>query len=193
VIAGVLKSQMDEAKTSAQISWSQPMTTMRLRIFRCSIVVADTVNGKTAEKLIAKVQAGRSVCIGSRGATECREVPNRKGGTGVRDTDAKTLRFMAEAVRDGKLVIPISRKLPLGKAAEAQAAAEEGVSEGLAGGLTLFCEQRTREENRKMKRVCAESTPLRSRVATDVWNAWRHGKVGGFISAGARVWAHRML
>jgi NADPH:quinone reductase-like Zn-dependent oxidoreductase len=40
--------------------------------------------------------------------------------------DAKTLQLMGEAVRDGKLVIPISRKLPLGKAAEAQAAAEEG-------------------------------------------------------------------
>ena len=40
--------------------------------------------------------------------------------------DAKTLQFMAEAVRDGKLVIPISRKLPLGDAAERQAAAEHG-------------------------------------------------------------------
>jgi len=40
--------------------------------------------------------------------------------------DPKTLQFMAEAVRDGKLAIPISRKLPLSKAAEAQAAAEEG-------------------------------------------------------------------
>jgi NADPH:quinone reductase-like Zn-dependent oxidoreductase len=33
---------------------------------------------------------------------------------------------MAEAVRDGKLVIPISQTLPLSKAAEAQAAAEKG-------------------------------------------------------------------
>jgi hypothetical protein len=33
---------------------------------------------------------------------------------------------MAEAVRDGKLVISISRKLPLSEAAEAQAAAEKG-------------------------------------------------------------------
>jgi NADPH:quinone reductase-like Zn-dependent oxidoreductase len=40
--------------------------------------------------------------------------------------DRKILEFMAEAVRDGKLVLPISRKLPLSKAAEAQAAAEEG-------------------------------------------------------------------
>jgi NADPH:quinone reductase-like Zn-dependent oxidoreductase len=33
---------------------------------------------------------------------------------------------MAEAVRDGKLVIPIGLKLPLRKAAEAQALAEKG-------------------------------------------------------------------
>ena len=31
-----------------------------------------------------------------------------------------------------------------------------------------------------------ESTALRSQVATDVWNAWRHRKAGGFISAGAQ-------
>jgi len=39
----------------------------------------------------------------------------------------KTLEFMAEAVRDGKLVIPISETLPLKQAAEAQAAAQKGV------------------------------------------------------------------
>jgi NADPH:quinone reductase-like Zn-dependent oxidoreductase len=35
---------------------------------------------------------------------------------------------MAEAVRDGKLRIPISRKFPLSDAAEAQAVAEKGAS-----------------------------------------------------------------
>jgi len=40
--------------------------------------------------------------------------------------DRATLEFIAEAVRDGKLVIPISLKLPLSEAAEAQAAAEKG-------------------------------------------------------------------
>jgi NADPH:quinone reductase-like Zn-dependent oxidoreductase len=40
--------------------------------------------------------------------------------------DRKTLEFMAEAVRDGKLVIPISLKLPLSEAAKAQAMAEKG-------------------------------------------------------------------
>ena len=36
-----------------------------------------------------------------------------------------TREFMAEAVRDGNLVIAISRKMPLGNVAEAQAPAEE--------------------------------------------------------------------
>jgi len=35
---------------------------------------------------------------------------------------------MAEAVRDGKLVIPIGQRLPLREAAEAHAAAEKGVA-----------------------------------------------------------------
>jgi NADPH:quinone reductase-like Zn-dependent oxidoreductase len=42
--------------------------------------------------------------------------------------DRTTLEFMGEAVRDGKLVIPISRKLPLRDAAEAQATAEKGAA-----------------------------------------------------------------
>jgi NADPH:quinone reductase-like Zn-dependent oxidoreductase len=40
--------------------------------------------------------------------------------------DRKTLEFMAEAVRDGKLVIPIGRKMPLREVAEAHALAEKG-------------------------------------------------------------------
>jgi NADPH:quinone reductase-like Zn-dependent oxidoreductase len=60
------------------------------------------------------------------GHTECRELLSCKGGDGGRDADRKTLEFMAKAVRDGELVIPISRKLPLSKAGEAQVAAEEG-------------------------------------------------------------------
>ena len=58
--------------------------------------------------------------------------------------DRKTLEFMAEAVRDGKLVIPISRKLPLSEAAEnlltsrrqSEAAAEGWCREDLAGRVT---------------------------------------------------------
>ncbi|MGO9124701.1 MAG: NADP-dependent oxidoreductase, partial [Terriglobales bacterium] len=58
VIAGVLKSQMDEAKT---IGADQLVATDDDNAFAnlpMLDVVADTVNGKTAEKLIAKVKPG---------------------------------------------------------------------------------------------------------------------------------------
>ncbi len=126
VVAGVLKTQMDEAKT---IGADQVIATdddNAIANLPMLDVVADTVNGKTAEKLIAKVKPG-GVFASVLGAPQ-----NASKYTSVRivhvvvKPDARTLQFMAEAVRDGKLVIPISRKLPLSKAAEAQAAAEKG-------------------------------------------------------------------
>jgi len=126
VIAGVLKTQMDEAKT---IGADQVVATdddSAIANLPMLDVVADTVNGKTAEKLIAKVKPG-GVFASVLGAPQ-----NAAKFTSVKvvpvfvTPDTKTLQFMAEAVRDGKLVIPISRKLPLSKAAEAQAAAEKG-------------------------------------------------------------------
>jgi NADPH:quinone reductase-like Zn-dependent oxidoreductase len=76
--------------------------------------------------LIAKARPG-GVFASVRGAPRNAEkYPTVKAVPVYASPDAKTLQFMAEAVRDGKLVISISRKLPLSKAAEAQAAAEEG-------------------------------------------------------------------
>jgi NADPH:quinone reductase-like Zn-dependent oxidoreductase len=85
-------------------------------------VVADTINGKTA----AKVKPG-AVFASVLGAPQnAAKFTSVKVVPVVAKPDTKTLQFMAEAVRDGKLMIPISRKLPLSKAAEAQAAAEKG-------------------------------------------------------------------
>jgi NADPH:quinone reductase-like Zn-dependent oxidoreductase len=58
VIAGVLKSQMDETKS---VGADQALATDdddAIANLRMLDVVADTVNGKTAEKLIAKVKSG---------------------------------------------------------------------------------------------------------------------------------------
>jgi NADPH:quinone reductase-like Zn-dependent oxidoreductase len=96
VIAGVLQRQIDDAKT---VGADQVVATDDdTAIANLSPVdaVADTVGGRTAE-----------VPVFSK-------------------FDRKTLEFMAEAVRDGKLRIPISLKLPLSEAAEAQATAEKG-------------------------------------------------------------------
>ncbi|MGB6404945.1 MAG: zinc-binding dehydrogenase, partial [Candidatus Sulfotelmatobacter sp.] len=126
VIAGVLKRQMEEAKT---IGGDQVVATDDDNaIANLSLLdaVADTVNGKTAEELIAKVKQG-GVFASVLGAPQNAEkYPAVKVVPVVAKPDTKTLQFMAEAVRDGKLVIPISRQLPLSNAAEGQAAAEEG-------------------------------------------------------------------
>jgi NADPH:quinone reductase-like Zn-dependent oxidoreductase len=126
VIAGVLKTQMDKANN---IGADQVVATdddSAIANLPMLDVVADTVNGKTAEKLMAKVKPGgvfASVLGAPQNAAKFTSV---KVVPVVATPDTKTLQFMAEAVRDGKLVIPISRKLPLSKAAEAQAAAEQG-------------------------------------------------------------------
>ncbi len=126
VIAGVLKSQMDEAKTIGADQLVATDDDNAIANLPMLDVVADTVNGKTAEKLIAKVKPGgvfASVLGAPQNAAKYQSV---KVVPVFSKFDRKTLEFMAEAVRDGKLVIPISERLPLSEAAEAQAAAEKG-------------------------------------------------------------------
>ena len=126
VIAGVLKSQMDEAKTIGADQLVATDDDNAIANLPMLDVVADTVNGKTAEKLIAKVKPG-GVFASVLGAPQnAAKYPSVKVVPVFSKFDRKTLEFMAEAVRDGKLVIPISQKLPLSEAAEAQAAAEKG-------------------------------------------------------------------
>ncbi len=126
VIAGVLKRQMDEAKT---VGADHVVTTdddTAIANLPPLDAVADTVGGGTAEKLIAKVKP-RGVFASVAGAPRnAAKYPSVKVVPVFSKFDRKTLQFMAEAVRDGKLVIPISRTLPLSEAAEAQAAAEKG-------------------------------------------------------------------
>ncbi len=126
VIAGVLKKQLEEAKTLGAdqvVATDDDIATENLPPLDA---VADTVGGATAEKLIAKIKPGgvfASVVGVPQNAASHSSV---KAVFVFSKFDRKTLEFMAEAVRDGKLVIPISRKLPLSEAAEAQAAAEKG-------------------------------------------------------------------
>jgi NADPH:quinone reductase-like Zn-dependent oxidoreductase len=126
VIAGVLKSQMDEAKTVGADQLVATDDDTAIASLPLLDVVADTVNGKTAEKLIAKVKPGGVFASVVGPPKNAEKYPSVRLVPVIGKADAKTLQFMAEAVRDGKLVIPISRKLPLREAAEAQAEAEKG-------------------------------------------------------------------
>jgi NADPH:quinone reductase-like Zn-dependent oxidoreductase len=126
VIAGVLKSQMDEAKAIGADQMVATDDDNAIENLPMLDVVADTVNGKTAEKLIAKVKPGGVFASVLGAPHNAAKYPSVKVVPVFSKFDRKTLQFMAEAVRDGKLVIPISQKLPLSEAAEAQAAAEKG-------------------------------------------------------------------
>jgi NADPH:quinone reductase-like Zn-dependent oxidoreductase len=126
VIAGVLKRQMDGAKTVGADQVVATDDDTAIANLPTLDVVADTVNGKTAEKLIAKVKPGGVFASVVGAPQNAARHPSVKVVPVFSKSDRKTLEFMAEAVRDGKLVIPISRKLPLSEAAEAQADAEKG-------------------------------------------------------------------
>jgi NADPH:quinone reductase-like Zn-dependent oxidoreductase len=128
VIAGVLKRQGDQAKT---VGADQIVTTdddAAMANLAPLDAVADAVGGKTAERLIAKVKPGGVYASVVEAPQNAAKYPSVKVVHVFSKFDRKTLELMAEAVRDGKLVIPISQKLPLSKAAEAQAAAEKGSS-----------------------------------------------------------------
>jgi NADPH:quinone reductase-like Zn-dependent oxidoreductase len=127
VVAGVLKRQMDEAKTVGADQVIATDDDTAIANLPPLDAVADTVGGKTAEKLIAKVKS-RGVYSSVVGAPQnAAKYSSVKVVTVFSHFDRGTLQYMAEAVRDGKLVIPISQKLPLSEAAEAQAAVEKGV------------------------------------------------------------------
>jgi NADPH:quinone reductase-like Zn-dependent oxidoreductase len=131
VIAGVLKRQIvdvqsGDAKTNGVDQAVATDDDTAIANLPPVDAVADTVGGRIGEKLIAKVKPGGvySSVVGL--PQNAAKYPSVKVVHLFSKFDRKTLEFMAEAVRDGKLVIPISLKLPLREAAEAQAMAEKG-------------------------------------------------------------------
>jgi NADPH:quinone reductase-like Zn-dependent oxidoreductase len=130
VIAGVLKRQMqmEDAKTVGADQFVATDDDAAIANLPPLEAVADTVGGRTAEKLIAKVKPGGVYASVVEAPQNAAKYPSVKVVHVFSKFDRKTLEFMAEAVRDGKLVIPISQKLPLSEAAEAQATAEKGGS-----------------------------------------------------------------
>jgi NADPH:quinone reductase-like Zn-dependent oxidoreductase len=126
VIAGVLKRQIHDAKTlgaDQEVATDDDTAIENLPLLDA---VADTVGGRTAEMLIARVKPGGTYASVVAAPQNASAYPSVRVVPVFSKFDRKTLQFMAEAVRDGKLVIPISEKLPLSEAAEAQAATEQG-------------------------------------------------------------------
>jgi NADPH:quinone reductase-like Zn-dependent oxidoreductase len=126
VIAGVLKKQIDQKKTVGADQVVATDDDTAIANLPQLDAVADAVGGKTAEKLIAKIKLGGVFATVVEAPKNAAKYPAVKVAHVFSQFDRKTLEFMAEAVRDGKLTIPIGKKMPLSEAAEAHALAEKG-------------------------------------------------------------------
>jgi NADPH:quinone reductase-like Zn-dependent oxidoreductase len=101
VIAGVLKRQIDEAKT---VGANQVIATdddTAIADIPPVEAVADAVGGRTAEKMIARVKPGGVYASVVEAPQNAAEYPSVKVVKVFSKFDRKTLEFMAEAVRDG--------------------------------------------------------------------------------------------
>jgi NADPH:quinone reductase-like Zn-dependent oxidoreductase len=126
VIAGVRKSQLKEAATLGADEVLALDDADAMEKLGFVDAVADTVGGKTAEKLLGKVKQGGvfASVVGEPGNVKMHPTVHVEA---VRaQPDASMIRTMAEDVVAGKLVIPIDRMVPLADAGEAHAAAEKG-------------------------------------------------------------------
>ena len=126
VIAGVRKHKMDEAMDLGAIAAIDINDNASIVALGALDGVADTVGGSIAAKLIAKVKPGGIFGTVVGPPTNAALHPTVKVNHIMASPDAATIVHYAEAVRDGKLKLPIDRILPLAKAAEAQTAAEKG-------------------------------------------------------------------
>jgi len=126
VIAGVKKKQLQEGAALGADRVIATDDSDSIKKLEQVDAVADTVGGNTAETCIAKVRPGGvfASVLGSPG--NAKSHPSVTVVPVYAQPDAKILVYMAQAVKDGKLVIPIRMKLPLKDAARGHVAAEKG-------------------------------------------------------------------
>ena len=135
VIAGVRKAQKQEAQelgADEVIALDDDSDLERLGFIDA---VADTVNGETAQKLIAKVKQGGVYGSVVGPPANAKLHPTVRVQPVMAKPDAAKLRWLAEQVAVGKLRIPIDRMVSLEDAANAHAAAEKG---GVGGKILLL-------------------------------------------------------
>jgi NADPH:quinone reductase-like Zn-dependent oxidoreductase len=126
VIAGVRKRQLQEAESLGADQVVATDDESAVATLPPLDAVADAVGGKTAEKLLAKVKQGGVFASVLGPPQNAKEYPSVKVVPVYEKPDTKILLYMAQAVKDGRLVIPIDRKLPLKDSDKGQAAVGQG-------------------------------------------------------------------
>ena len=136
VIAGVRARQLEEARAlgvAGVVALDDDAEIARLPMVDG---IADTVGGDTAAKLVAKVKNGGHVGYASVLPDGAFKLNPAITITRVfARPDASKVREFADDIRDGKFLLPISRRLPLRDAGEAHALAQKGG----AGKIILVC------------------------------------------------------
>lgn len=132
VIAGVRKTQLDEAKTLGVdvVALDDQEAVAKLPMLDA---VADTINGATAASLMGKVKAGGTFASVLGPPPNSSEYASVKVVPVYAHPDPKMLVEMAQAVKEGKLVIPIAAIMPLKDAAHGQ----DMVAKGINGKVLL--------------------------------------------------------
>ncbi|NYF50023.1 NADP-dependent oxidoreductase [Tunturiibacter gelidoferens] len=126
VIAGVRKSQLQEAETLKADHIVALDDSAAMEKIGFLDAVADAVGGQTANKLLAKVKPGGVFASVLGPPTDAKLHPTVRVEAVKAVPDAKTLRTLAEDLVAGQFAIPIDRMVPLAEAGEAQAAAAKG-------------------------------------------------------------------
>jgi NADPH:quinone reductase-like Zn-dependent oxidoreductase len=134
VIAGVLNRQLDGVKNLGADRVVALDDSPAFADLTPVDVVANTVRGKTAEDLMAKVKPGGIFASVTGAPANAAKYPLVRTVAFVSKQDTKNLEYIVEAVRAGKLSIPIGSRLPLRNAAEAHAA----LAKGSAGKILLL-------------------------------------------------------
>ena len=136
VIAGVRARQLPEARLLEVSDAVAIDDDAAIAKFSMVDSVADTVGGETAAKLFSKVRNGGNFGYASVIPDGLSKLNPSVSITRVfARPDASKVREFADDVRDGKFLLPISRRLPLRDAAEAHAL----VQKGGAGKIVLVC------------------------------------------------------
>jgi NADPH:quinone reductase-like Zn-dependent oxidoreductase len=128
VIAGVRKSQLAEAKGLKADQVVALDDDAAFNALAPVDVVANTVRGTTAELLLDKVKHGGTYASVTGVPDSAKSRPSVRAVAFDSKQDLKTLLYMAEAVRDGRLQIPISQKLRLKDVQQGHIAMEKGVA-----------------------------------------------------------------
>jgi len=128
VIAGVRKGQIEEARALGAdriLALDDETAVAGLELLDA---IADTVNGPTATKLIGKLKQGGVFASVLSAPTNAAEYPSIAVKTMQVKADPRVLLHLAEAVRSGKLSIPLGQRFALKDANKAHAAAENGAA-----------------------------------------------------------------